>query len=82
MLACEAGNLAIVEALVRKGADINLADTLGHNALHYSKLSENTGIQSLLQSKIVQDAGRSKFLALNWAASNLFVTSRTVIESL
>uniref|UniRef100_A0ABM5FU75 Ankycorbin isoform X4 n=1 Tax=Pogona vitticeps TaxID=103695 RepID=A0ABM5FU75_9SAUR len=56
MLACEAGNLAIVEALVRKGADINLADTLGHNALHYSKLSENTGIQSLLQSKIVQDA--------------------------
>ncbi|XP_062984229.1 ankycorbin [Elgaria multicarinata webbii] len=56
MLACEAGNLGAVEILVRKGADINLADALGHNALHYSTLSENTGIQNLLQSKIVQDA--------------------------
>ncbi|XP_061472008.1 ankycorbin isoform X3 [Rhineura floridana] len=56
MLACEAGNLSIAEVLVRKGADINLADALGHNALHYSVVSENTGIQSLLQLKIVQDA--------------------------
>ncbi|XP_060092072.1 ankycorbin isoform X2 [Heteronotia binoei] len=56
MLACEGGNLSIVEALVRKGADINLVDALGHNALHYSKVSENTGIQNLLQSKIVQEA--------------------------
>ncbi|KAM6474205.1 ankycorbin isoform 1-T2 [Liasis olivaceus] len=55
MLACEAGNLSIAEILIRKGADINLADALGHNALHYSILSENTGIQSLLQSKMVQD---------------------------
>ncbi|XP_063151834.1 ankycorbin [Candoia aspera] len=57
MLACEAGNLSIAEILIRKGADINLADALGHNALHYSILSENTGIQSLLQSKMVQDVG-------------------------
>ncbi|XP_070795008.1 ankycorbin isoform X1 [Pituophis catenifer annectens] len=56
MLACEAGNLSIAEILIRKGAEINLADALGHNALHYSMLSENTGIQSLLQSKMVQDA--------------------------
>ncbi|KAK9408614.1 ankycorbin [Crotalus adamanteus] len=56
MLACEAGNLNIVETLIRKGADINLADALGHNALHYSILSENTGIQNLLQSKMVQEA--------------------------
>ncbi|XP_053151027.1 ankycorbin isoform X2 [Hemicordylus capensis] len=56
MLACEAGNLSIVEVLIRKGADMNLADALGHNALHYSRLSENIGIQSFLQSKIVQDA--------------------------
>uniref|UniRef100_A0A0N8EU35 Ankycorbin isoform a n=1 Tax=Heterocephalus glaber TaxID=10181 RepID=A0A0N8EU35_HETGA len=56
MLACEIGNLNIVEALIKKGADINLVDSLGHNALHYSKLSENAGIQSLLLSKISQDA--------------------------
>lgn len=56
MLACETGNSNIVEALIKKGADPNLVDSLGHNALHYSKLSENAGIQSLLLSKISQDA--------------------------
>ncbi|XP_070599557.1 ankycorbin isoform X2 [Erythrolamprus reginae] len=56
MLACEAGNLSMAEILIQKGADIHLVDALGHNALHYSKLSENTGIQSLLQSKMVQHA--------------------------
>ncbi|KYO28988.1 ankycorbin isoform B [Alligator mississippiensis] len=56
MLACEAGGLNTVEALIKKGADFNLVDALGHNALHYSKLSENSGIQSLLLAKISQDA--------------------------
>ncbi|KAM4876002.1 ankycorbin isoform 2-T6 [Thomomys bottae] len=56
MLACEIGSSHIVEALIKKGADLNLVDSLGHNALHYSKLSENAGIQSLLLSKISQDA--------------------------
>nr|XP_031299647.1 ankycorbin isoform X2 [Camelus dromedarius] len=56
MLACEIGSSNIVEALIKKGADLNPVDSLGHNALHYSKLSENAGIQSLLLSKISQDA--------------------------
>ncbi|XP_044877633.1 ankycorbin isoform X2 [Mauremys mutica] len=56
MLACEAGGLNIVETLIRKGADFSLVDALGHDALHYSKLSENAGIQSLLLSKISPDA--------------------------
>nr|XP_048285474.1 ankycorbin isoform X2 [Myodes glareolus] len=56
MLACEAGSSSAVEALIKKGADLNLVDSLGHNALYYSKLSENAGIQSLLLSKISQDA--------------------------
>ncbi|XP_065262674.1 ankycorbin isoform X2 [Emys orbicularis] len=56
MLACEAGGLNVVETLIRKGADFSLVDALGHDALHYSKLSENAGIQSLLLSKISPDA--------------------------
>ncbi|XP_074058538.1 ankycorbin isoform X2 [Macrotis lagotis] len=56
ILACESGNSNMVEALIKKGADLNLVDSLGHNALHYAKLSENTGIQSLLLTKISQDA--------------------------
>ncbi|XP_023379448.1 ankycorbin isoform X3 [Pteropus vampyrus] len=56
MVACEIGSSNIVEALIKKGADLTLVDSLGHNALHYSKLSENAGIQSLLLSKISQDA--------------------------
>ncbi|XP_035876114.1 ankycorbin isoform X4 [Phyllostomus discolor] len=56
MVACEIGSSGIAEALIKKGADLTLVDSLGHNALHYSKLSENAGIQSLLLSKISQDA--------------------------
>ncbi|XP_028623406.1 ankycorbin isoform X1 [Grammomys surdaster] len=56
MLACETGSSNTVETLIKKGADLNLVDSLGHNALYYSKLSENAGIQSLLLSKISQDA--------------------------
>ncbi|XP_034379332.1 ankycorbin isoform X2 [Arvicanthis niloticus] len=56
MLACETGSCNTVETLIKKGADLNLVDSLGHNALYYSKLSENAGIQSLLLSKISQDA--------------------------
>ncbi|KAG8512661.1 Ankycorbin, partial [Galemys pyrenaicus] len=56
MLACEIGSSNTVEALIKKGADLILMDSLGLNALHYAKLSENAGIQSLLLSKISQDA--------------------------
>lgn len=57
MMACEAGSLNMVEAFLRKGADVSLVDVFGQNALHYSKISENTGIQNLLSSKISQDVG-------------------------
>ncbi|NWU38176.1 RAI14 protein, partial [Hylia prasina] len=55
MMACEASSLNMVEAFLRRGADISLIDVFGQNALHYAKLSENTGIQNLLSSKISQD---------------------------
>ncbi|XP_027565295.1 ankycorbin [Neopelma chrysocephalum] len=55
MMACEAGNLNMVDAFLRRGADVSLVDVFGQNALHYAKLSENTGIQNLLSSKLSQD---------------------------
>ncbi|XP_049650147.1 ankycorbin-like [Accipiter gentilis] len=55
MMACEAGSLNMAEAFLRKGADVSLVDVFEQNALHYSKLSENTGIQNLLSSKLSQD---------------------------
>ncbi|XP_031464283.1 ankycorbin isoform X3 [Phasianus colchicus] len=55
MMACEAGSLNMVEVFLRKGADVSLVDVFGQNALHYSKISENVGIQNLLSSKISQD---------------------------
>ncbi|KAM6364151.1 ankycorbin isoform 3-T3 [Pluvialis apricaria] len=55
MMACEAGNLNMVEAFLKNGADVSLVDVFGQNAVHYSKLSENTGIQNLLSSKLSQD---------------------------
>ncbi|NXC48586.1 RAI14 protein, partial [Penelope pileata] len=60
MMACEAGSLNMVETFLKKGADVSLVDVFGHNALHYSKISENTGIQNLLSSKISQDVGTAK----------------------
>ncbi|XP_058720641.1 ankycorbin isoform X2 [Poecile atricapillus] len=56
MMACEASSLNMVDAFLRRGADVSLVDVFGQNALHYAKLSENTGIQNLLSSKISQDA--------------------------
>ncbi|NWW48134.1 RAI14 protein, partial [Pedionomus torquatus] len=58
MMACEAGNLNMVEAFLKKGADVSLVDVFGQDALHYSKVSENTGIQNLLSSKLSQDVGK------------------------
>ncbi|NXF23741.1 RAI14 protein, partial [Rhodinocichla rosea] len=55
MMASEASSLNMVEAFLRRGADVSLVDVFGQNALHYAKLSENTGIQNLLSSKISQD---------------------------
>ncbi|NWW78751.1 RAI14 protein, partial [Climacteris rufus] len=55
MMACEARSLNMAEAFLRRGADVSLVDVFGQNVLHYSKLSENTGIQNLLSSKLSQD---------------------------
>ncbi|XP_069483202.1 ankycorbin isoform X2 [Ambystoma mexicanum] len=56
MLACETGAISIVDLCVRKGADVKLIDALGRDALHYSKLSDNADIHTLLLLNISPDA--------------------------
>ncbi|NWU19162.1 RAI14 protein, partial [Dyaphorophyia castanea] len=70
MMACEASSLNMVEAFLRRGADVSLVDVFGQNALHYAKLSENTGIQNLLSSKISQDVGIHTYLYKNFLQVN------------
>uniref|UniRef100_UPI00398E4A87 ankycorbin isoform X2 n=1 Tax=Pristiophorus japonicus TaxID=55135 RepID=UPI00398E4A87 len=59
MLACEHGSGNAVEILVKRGANLKLVDALGHDALHYYKLSGNADILSFLQAtlkKVSEDA--------------------------
>ncbi|NXP38414.1 RAI14 protein, partial [Leiothrix lutea] len=67
MMACEASSLNMVEAFLRRGADVSLVDVFGQNALHYAKLSENTGVQNLLLSKMSQDVGRDIAFRLDFS---------------
>ncbi|XP_067887369.1 ankycorbin isoform X2 [Heterodontus francisci] len=52
MLACEHGSGNAVEILVKRGANLKLVDALGHDALHYYKLSGNADILSFLQTTL------------------------------
>ncbi|XP_048384495.1 ankycorbin isoform X3 [Stegostoma tigrinum] len=52
MLACEHGSGNTVEMLVKKGANLKLVDALGHDALHYYKLSGNADILNFLQTTL------------------------------
>ncbi|RMC16603.1 hypothetical protein DUI87_06540 [Hirundo rustica rustica] len=76
MTACEASSLNMVEAFLRRGADVSLVDVFGQNALHYAKLSENTGIQNLLSSKISQDVGK----CTEWAVQKQTILPKDVSE--
>ncbi|XP_078283465.1 ankycorbin isoform X4 [Rhinoraja longicauda] len=52
MLACEHGSGNAVETLVKKGANLKLVDALGHDALHYYRLSGNADILHFLQAAL------------------------------
>ncbi|XP_067840344.1 ankycorbin isoform X2 [Heptranchias perlo] len=59
MMACEHGSGNAVEILVKRGANLKLVDALGHDALHYYKLSGNADILNFLQAtlkKVSEDA--------------------------
>lgn len=52
MLACEHGSGNAVETLVKMGANLKLVDALGHDALHYYRLSGNADILHFLQAAL------------------------------
>ncbi|XP_069780145.1 ankycorbin isoform X3 [Narcine bancroftii] len=52
MLACEHGSGNAAEIFVKKGASLKLVDALGHDALHYCKLSGNAAILKFLQATL------------------------------
>lgn len=48
MLAGESGCVAAVDLLVHRGADLRLLDSLGHDVLHYAKLSGSAEVQAII----------------------------------
>ncbi|KAG9488392.1 hypothetical protein GDO78_007938 [Eleutherodactylus coqui] len=77
MLACEAGHFNMVDALVQCGANLSVSDALGHDALHYARLSANPHILSLLLSKTSHHGVKSptKSFQLSDVSSPLSSTS-------
>lgn len=52
MLACESDSIETVEALLRGGANTQLEDALGHNAIDYSITTGNQLIIEMLQNGV------------------------------
>lgn len=50
MLASESSCAAAVQVLVQRGADLRAADSLGHDVLHYAKLSGSAEVRNVLNS--------------------------------
>ncbi|KAK3555508.1 hypothetical protein QTP86_021299 [Hemibagrus guttatus] len=52
MLAGESGCVAAVDLLVHRGAELRLLDSLGHDVLHYAKLSGSGEIQAIITAAL------------------------------
>lgn len=52
MLAGECGCVAAVDLLVRRGADLHLLDSLGHDVLHYAKLSGSAEVRAIITAAL------------------------------
>lgn len=50
ILGCEYGCKDAVEVLLKSGADVKAVDGLGHDAFHYSRLSKNPELASMVKS--------------------------------
>lgn len=59
MLAGESSCLAAVELLVQRGADLHMVDSLGHDVLHYTKLSGSGDVQTALNTALHRQQSES-----------------------
>lgn len=59
MLAGESSCVAAVELLVQRGADLHMVDSLGHDVLHYTKLSGSGDVQTALNTALHRQQSES-----------------------
>lgn len=59
MLANESSCVAAVDLLVHRGADLRLLDSLGHNVLHYAKLSGSAEVQAIITTAMQRHPAES-----------------------
>ncbi|CAM4667463.1 unnamed protein product [Leuciscus chuanchicus] len=59
MLATESSCPAAVEFLVQRGADLHMVDSLGHNVLHYAKLSGSSEVRTILNNALHRQQSES-----------------------
>uniref|UniRef100_A0A4W5MLL1 Retinoic acid induced 14 n=1 Tax=Hucho hucho TaxID=62062 RepID=A0A4W5MLL1_9TELE len=52
MLASESSSVSVVEVLVQRGAALQSVDSLGHDVLHYAKLSGSSEIRAVLTAEL------------------------------
>ncbi|CAB1352246.1 unnamed protein product [Coregonus sp. 'balchen'] len=52
MLASESSSVSVVEVLVQRGAALQAVDSLGHDVLHYAKLSGSSEIRAVLTAEL------------------------------
>uniref|UniRef100_A0A8C6ZBH7 Uveal autoantigen with coiled-coil domains and ankyrin repeats n=1 Tax=Nothoprocta perdicaria TaxID=30464 RepID=A0A8C6ZBH7_NOTPE len=52
MLGCEYGCKDAVEVLLRNGADVSLADGLGHDCAYYARIGDNIDILALIKAAV------------------------------
>ncbi|KAF5903711.1 ankycorbin isoform X1, partial [Clarias magur] len=59
MLAGESSCMATVDLLVQRGADLHLLDSLGHDVLHYAKLSGSTEVCAVINTALQRHLAES-----------------------
>uniref|UniRef100_A0A671QRC2 Ankycorbin-like n=1 Tax=Sinocyclocheilus anshuiensis TaxID=1608454 RepID=A0A671QRC2_9TELE len=59
MLASESSCPAAVELLVQRGADLQMVDSLGHDVLHYAKLSGSSEVRTALNAALHRQQSES-----------------------
>ncbi|ROL47523.1 Ankycorbin, partial [Anabarilius grahami] len=59
MLASESSCPAAVELLVQRGADLHMVDSLGHDVLHYAKLSGSSEVRTVLNTALHRQQSES-----------------------